>query len=349
MIPARLTPVTALFYAVLCFLLIGCSGGADSGNAPNTTTPEGPSAAKKKIKVLATVGMVADPVRQIGGDRVEVTQLMSAGVDPHLYQGNRDDVQAILDADVCFASGLMLEGRMNQTLQALSKRKPIFSVADLAVASGRLTALSAEAHPDPHLWMDVASWMVCAETIYDRLSEQDAEHSAEYHKRWNSYREELSQLHDYGLQCIGSIPEESRIMITSHDAFSYFGKAYGIEVLGVQGISTDSEAGLQRINSLVDLLVERSVAAVFVESSVPPKNIQALIDGAASRGKQIRIGGELFSDAMGAEGTYEGTYIGMMDHNITVITRALGGTAPEKGLNGRLAHTDTSAAPKSAQ
>ncbi len=146
----------------------------------------------------------------------------------------------------------------------------------------------------------------------------------------------MSRLHDYGVRSLASIPEQQRVLVTSHDAFNYFGRAYGLEVLGVQGISTDSEAGLQRINELVDLLVERKVSAVFVESSVPQKNILALIEGAKSRGHDVKIGGELFSDAMGAGGTYEGTYIGMLDHNFTLVTRALGGEAPEAGLNGKL-------------
>ena len=151
---------------------------------------------------------------------------------------------------------------------------------------------------------------------------------------------QLERLHAYGEKTIGSVPQGSRILVTSHDAFNYFGRAYGLEVLGVQGISTESEAGLQRINALVDLIVEQGVKAVFVESSVPRKNIEALVDGAASRGHVIGIGGELFSDAMGETGTYEGTYEGMLDHNITVVSRALGGEAPKNGLNGKLNESD---------
>ena len=151
-----------------------------------------------------------------------------------------------------------------------------------------------------------------------------------------SLKEQLQALHEYGLSSIASIPQSNRILVTSHDAFSYFGRAYGLEVVGVQGLSTESEAGLQRINELVDLLVERKVAAVFVESSVPQKNILALIDGAKSRGHDVKVGGELFSDAMGAEGSYEGTYVGMLDHNITTVARALGGSVPDGGLQGKL-------------
>jgi manganese/zinc/iron transport system substrate-binding protein len=191
-------------------------------------------------------------------------------------------------------------------------------------------------HPDPHVWMDVLAWSQCLDTIVDALSQQKPESADLFKTNAEQLRDSLHKLHEYGVASLGSIPQDRRVLVTSHDAFQYFGRAYGLEVLGVQGISTDSEAGLQRINELVDLLVERRVAAVFVESSVPQKNIMALIDGAKSRGHDLKVGGELFSDAMGSAGTYEGTYIGMLDHNFTLVTRALGGTAPEAGLNGKL-------------
>ncbi|MCA9013198.1 MAG: zinc ABC transporter substrate-binding protein, partial [Planctomycetaceae bacterium] len=180
------------------------------------------------------------------------------------------------------------------------------------------------------------AWASCVDVIVDSLSELDAQHADAFRANAALLREQLQALHEYGLSSIASIPQSNRILVTSHDAFSYFGRAYGLEVVGVQGLSTESEAGLQRINELVDLLVERKVSAVFVESSVPRKNILALIDGAKSRGHDVKVGGELYSDAMGAEGTYEGTYVGMLDHNITLVTRALGGTVPDGGLNGKL-------------
>jgi manganese/zinc/iron transport system substrate-binding protein len=169
------------------------------------------------------------------------------------------------------------------------------------------------------------------------LSEFDPTHAPQYKANAESYRRQLDELHQYGKRSLATVPRKKRVLITSHDAFNYFGRAYDLDVQGVQGISTESEAGLQRINELVDLIVDRGIQAVFVESSVPRKNVDAIVAGAQSRGHNVVIGGELFSDAMGETGSYEGTYLGMLDHNITLTTRALGGEAPEKGLRGQLA------------
>ena len=176
----------------------------------------------------------------------------------------------------------------------------------------------------------------CAAEIRDALIAADPANADAYHANAESFLAELETLSDYATQSLSTVPEAQRVLVTAHDAFNYFGRAYGFEVLGIQGISTDSEAGLSRIAELVDVLVERNVAAVFVESSVSDRNIRALIEGAAARGHAVQIGGELYSDAMGDPGTYEGTYLGMIDHNVTVITRALGGAAPERGMAGRL-------------
>ena len=178
--------------------------------------------------------------------------------------------------------------------------------------------------------------MQCVTVIADALAEFDPEHAETYRSNAGDYQNQLQALHQYAIDSLGSIPVERRVLVTSHDAFNYFGRAYGLEVLGIQGLSTESEAGLQRINRLVDLLVERKIAAVFVESSVPRKNIDSLVEGARAKGHDVIVGGELFSDAMGPEGTYEGTYIGMLDHNITTVARGLGGDAPQRGLHGSL-------------
>lgn len=174
----------------------------------------------------------------------------------------------------------------------------------------------------------------------EALSEFDPDHAGDYKANAQDYREQLAQLHEYGLKSLSSVPEESRVLITSHDAFNYFGRAYGLDVQGVQGISTESEAGLQRVNGLVDVIVSKGVRAVFVESSVSRKNIDALVEGARAKNHEISVGGQLFSDAMGQAGTYEGTYIGMLDHNITLVTRALGGDAPETGMRGKLSPSE---------
>jgi manganese/zinc/iron transport system substrate-binding protein len=311
--------------------LPGCSPSSSSSDASNSVADS-----NDIIDVVATVGMVADLVKGVGGDQVQVSPLMGPGVDPHLYKATRDDVQQIMAADVVFYSGLMLEGRLADTLEKIGTSKLVIAITKNLSADQLLTEHGAEGHPDPHVWMDVVAWSKCLDTIVDTLSQQKPEFADQFKSRADELRASLQKLHEYGVASIGSIPKERRVLVTSHDAFRYFGRAYGLEVLGVQGISTDSEAGLQRINELVDLLVERKVVAVFVESSVPQKNMMALIDGAKSRGHDVKVGGELFSDAMGAAGTYEGTYIGMLDHNITLVTHALGGTAPEAGLNGKL-------------
>lgn len=314
-------PLLGLIVAAACS---GC-------RSPAPTAP-----ASTALNVVATVGMVADIVRTIGGDRVQVTQLMGPGVDPHLYKPTRDDARKILTADLIVCSGLMLEGRMQDVLADVSQNRPVVVYTDPLPRDALLHPDGAEGHPDPHVWMDIAAWSECVSSVVDALSKADPEHAADFRTRAAALKSELTALHEYGLSCVASIPSDSRVLITSHDAFGYFGRAYGLDVIGIQGVSTESEAGLQRINELVDLLVDRKVSAVFVESSVPPKNIQALIDGAKSRQHDVRIGGELFSDAMGPDGTWEGTYLGMLDHNITTITRALGGTAPERGLSGKL-------------
>ncbi len=321
-----------LIAEVLCVTSLVIAGCGDAVNESPGIVSEN----SKPLRVVATVGMVADIVREIGGVRTDVAQLMGSGVDPHLYKATRDDVRQVIDAEIVFSGGLMLEGRLQDTLQEVGRSRPVVAVTSELPEDQLLRPEGSEGHPDPHVWMDVAAWASCADVVAAALSKADPAHATEFSERNSELRGRMQALHEYGITSISSIPQDHRVLVTSHDAFSYFGRAYGLEVVGVQGLSTESEAGLQRINELVDLLVERKLSAVFVESSVPPKNIQALIDGAKSRGHEVTIGGELFSDAMGSDGTYEGTYIGMLDHNITTVTRALGGTAPARGLSGKL-------------
>ncbi len=334
-----------LVHAVLA-LLLGCFVGCLSGceTSASLTRLNGPD--ESAIEVVATVGMVADLVRNVGGPHVRVIQLMGQGVDPHLYKVTRDDVRAIFAGDVIFYSGLMLEGKMTHTLRQMASRKPVIGVAE-GLPRGRLIGSDdsvghavADDHPDPHVWMDVSMWADCLEEIVETLSAWAPQHRDDFQLNAQRYRDELMALHQYGLESIKTIPPQRRWLITSHDAFSYFGRAYGLDVAGVQGLSTDSEAGLMRINQLVDAIVQRRIAAVFVESSVPRKSIEAVIDGARSRGHRVMIGGELYSDSGGPQHTYEGTYVGMMDHNFTLITRGLGGSAPAAGFQGRLSGHD---------
>lgn len=320
--------VAGLTVLAVLFGLIGCS---EQGNARAEGPPE-----SYPYNVVTTVGMVTDIVTHVAGERANVHGLIGSGVDPHLYYPTRSDVIALQNADVVFYAGLMLEGKLSGTLEKIGRVKPVFAVTEKIDPAYLLMPPGLEGHPDPHVWMDPLAWARCVEAVADALAQWDPAHAEEYRANAEAYVAACRELHQYGKRALATIPEHSRVLITSHDAFSYFGRAFGIRVLGVQGISTESEAGLQDINQLVDIIVARDVRAVFVETSVPARNIQALIDGARARGKTVRIGGELFSDAMGEPGTYEGTYIGMIDHNITTVTRALGGEAPPRGMQGKL-------------
>jgi manganese/zinc/iron transport system substrate-binding protein len=329
---------------LLGLMLLGfVAGCSDRETASNESRGAG-FHGEYPIRAIATVGMVADIVRNVGGKHVAVTQLMGAGVDPHLYKSTRDDVQAIMSGDIVFYSGLMLEGKMIDTLVRVSRTKPVYAVTEMIEEQSLLEPEDFAGHYDPHVWMDLSAWAKCVDAVAQALSEFDPSHASEYQANAETYRKQLLELYEYGRKSIATIPQKSRVLITSHDAFNYFGRAYGIEVQGVQGLSTESEAGLQRVNELVDLIVDKQVKAVFVESSVPRKNIEAIVSGARSRGHEVAIGGELFSDAMGEEGTYEGTYLGMLDHNITLTARALGGEAPQKGCFGKLTVREPSAA-----
>jgi len=291
---------------------------------------------KYPYKVGTTVGMIADIVKQVAGEKAQVTNIIGTGVDPHLFNPTRSDVAVLLRSNIVFYAGLLLEGQMTDILLKISRKRPVYAVTEL-LEDNYLIHDADTNHSDPHVWMDVRGWMKAVEVVAAALSEFDPANTAHYRKSAADYLARLEQLDAYARQVIGSIPTTQKIMVTAHDAFRYMGRAYGIEVMGIQGLSTESEAGLKDINRIVDTLVERKIPAVFVESSVSDKNVKALLEGANSRGQRVKIGGELFSDAMGKKGSYEGTYIGMIDHNSTTIARALGGQAPAGGLNGKLA------------
>ena len=289
-----------------------------------------------QITVVATTGMIADTARAIGGDHVDVRALMGPGVDPHAYRQTRSDIVAMTRADLVLWHGLYLEAQMEDFFEDLGRRRMVVPVAEAMPRNLLLAHEDYDNRFDPHVWMDPDLWRHVAAEIRDALAEVDPENAAFYLASAESFLTELDTVSAYAREALASVPDDSRVLLTAHDAFNYFGQAYGFEVLGIQGISTESEAGLVRIAELVDLLVARDIRAVFVESSVSDRNIRALIEGAAARGHEVRIGGELFSDAMGEPGSYEGTYIGMIDHNVTIITRSLGGNAPERGMSGQL-------------
>ncbi len=297
------------------------------------------SAAPKSYpyNITTTTGMITDIVRQVAGDHAKVRGIIGEGVDPHLYNPTRGDVAALLSADIVFYSGLMLEGKMADTLVKIARTgKPVYAVTESIDPSYLLEPHQFKGHPDPHVWMDPSAWQQAVNAVAKALSAFDAPNAAVYESNAIQYNAQLIKLNEYALKSISTIPQQRRVLITAHDAFNYFGRAFDIEVKGIQGISTESEAGLQDINHLIDFIVARKIQAVFVETSVSDKNVLALTEGAAARQHHVVVGGTLFSDAMGTPGTYEGTYIGMIDHNVTVITRALGGTVPLKGFQGKL-------------
>ncbi len=291
------------------------------------------------LSVVATTAHVGDLVRNVGGDRVRVANLLGEGVDPHSYRLTRSDTAQLMRADVVAYNGLLLEGKMTDALvRVASAGKTVFAVADALPEELLIAPPETEGNFDPHVWMDVRNWIAAAGVVRDRLTVRDPAGAAAYAANAARHVAELEALDAYARRVLAAIPEASRVLVTAHDAFNYLGRAYGLEVRGIQGISTESEAGLREIEALVHLLVARRVGAVFVESSVSDRNVRALVEGAAARGHKVVIGGELYSDALGAPGTYEGTYVGMIDHNVTTIARALGGEAPAAGRLGRLAH-----------
>lgn len=312
----------------LALLLPACSRENQGDSGAPTEYP---------FKVAATVGMVADIVRNVTGEKATVEGIIGEGVDPHLYKPTRNDVITLQQADVIFYNGLMLEGKMADVLVRVARDgKPVFAVTEEILDQGDYVITDDEDHFDPHVWMDVKGWMLAVEVVAQSLAEFDPENAAYYKENAADYRAQLEELDEYAAKVLGSIPENQRVLVTAHDAFGYLGRAYGLEVRGIQGLSTESEAGVRDIENLIDFLVERNIPSVFVETSVADKNVRALVEGARAKGHDLKIGGELFSDAMGQPGTYEGTYIGMIDHNVTAIARALGGDAPRKGMKGEL-------------
>jgi manganese/zinc/iron transport system substrate-binding protein len=297
----------------------------------------GTLAAAKQPVIVTTVGMITDIVKNVVGDDAEVVGLIGPGIDPHLYKPTRSDVERMLAADVIFYNGLLLEGKMTDSLvRAASGGKKVHAVTELLDEQFLLQLDDMEGHHDPHVWMDPSAWMKAVDVVRDKMIEFDPSNAADYRTRADAYAASLKALDDYATRVLTSVPESQRVLVTAHDAFNYFGRRFGYDVVGIQGISTESEAGVQDIEKLVTILVDRKVGAVFVESTVSERNIRALIDGATARGQTVIIGGTLFSDAMGEDGSYEGTYLGMIDHNVTTIARALGGSAPERGMQEKL-------------
>lgn len=278
------------------------------------------SAVAKPLNVVVTTGMIGDLVLNIGQKNVEMTALMGVGVDPHLYKATHGDLRRLQKADVIFYNGLHLEGKMQDVFEKLAHRKPVYAVTQ-NIEEHRLHRYG-KAH-DPHVWFDVALWHAAGQLVLEKLIEHDPQNEKRYRENAAQYFKQLAELDAWVKQQINQIPKQQRVLITAHDAFGYFGTAYDMEVRGLQGISTATEFGLHDIKALKELILARKIKAVFVESSVPKRFLESLVAGVNEVGQPLKIGGELYSDAMGLSGTPEGTYIGMVKHNVNVIVRAL--------------------------
>ena len=303
-------------YISLCLLVLLVGIGCDPKEQPDASVAG-------KYRVVTTIGMITDIVKSVGGDRVEVLGLMGPGVDPHLYQASARDVQKLYSARIIFYNGLHLESKMGDVLAKMSGNTKTVAVTDDVDRSLLLTPPEFEGQYDPHLWFDVTLWMKAVGRVRDVLSEFDPDNTLMYWSNAERYFAKLAELHEYVKAQVERVPSEQRVLVTAHDAFNYFGKAYGFEVRGLQGISTATEAGIADVQELATFIAERRIPAIFVESSVSSRSLEAVKASVKSKGFDVKIGGELFSDAMGNEGTPEGSYIGMVRHNIDTIVKAL--------------------------
>ena len=273
--------------------------------------------------VVATTGILYDAVINIGGDKVTTEVLMGPGVDPHLYKATQGDLSKLNAADLIIYNGIMLEGKMGEILQKLGRQKPTLAAAESIPDSLLIRHANYDDAMDPHVWFDVTRWKYVVKEIGAALAKLDTTHQAYYLTNQTSYLKRLDSLDHFVQQRIKEIPEKQRILVTAHDAFGYFGQAYGLRVEAVQGMSTVSDFGLKDIANLIDLIIANDIKAIFVETSVSEKSINAVITGCRDQGHEVTIGGNLFSDAMGDLNTYEGTYIGMFTTNINTIADAL--------------------------
>ncbi len=303
-------------YISLCLIVILVASGCDPKGQPDATPGD-------KLRVVTTIGMITDIVKNVGGARVEVTGMMGPGVDPHLYKPTPKDVQRLGSAHIIFYNGLHLESKVGDILAKMSGDTLAVAVTDDVDRNLLLTPPEYEGLYDPHLWFDVKLWMKAVAKVRDTLSEFDADNTLLYQSNAESYLAKLTELDEYVKSQAERVPSQQRVLVTAHDAFNYFGKAYGFEVRGLQGISTATEAGIADVQGLATFIAERRIPAIFVESSVSSRSLEAVKAAVKSKGFDVEIGGELFSDAMGNEGTPEGTYIGMVRHNIDTIARAL--------------------------
>ena len=294
-----------------------------AGLMASACAPPEPPEEEGRLSVVTTIGMIRDVVQNVGGEHVRVVGLMGPGVDPHLYKASEGDVRRLFRADVVFYGGLHLEARMGEVLEEMGGRTRVRAVSEVIPVEQRLAPPEFKGAYDPHVWFDVRLWAMTVDVVARTLSEADPAHARDFAANADRYRAQLADLDRYVREQALRVPVERRVLITAHDAFNYFGRAYGFQVRGLQGISTASEAGTADVQALAQFIATRRIPAIFVESSIPRRTIEAVQEAVAARGYDVRIGGSLFSDAMGNPGTDEGTYIGMVRHNIDTIVGAL--------------------------
>lgn len=296
-------------------VLVGCVPAAEGADDP-------------RLHVVATTGMVADAVQRIAGDRVQLYSLMGPGIDPHLYKATAGDVRAIAGADLILFNGLHLEAATGEVLAEMGRRTRTVAIGEAIPANRLITSAAFGGSHDPHVWFDVSLWSYAVRAAADALMEADSANASHYSREADEYLAELEVLHDWVREETARIPEERRVLVTAHDAFGYFGRAYGVQVEGLQGISTATEAGTADVQRLARLIAARGIPAVFVETSIPRRTIEAVRAAARALGADVKIGEPLYSDALGTAGTVEGTYVGMVRHNVRAIVNGL---APEVG------------------
>lgn len=298
---------------ILIFLLI-----ATAFSCKNAKNDNG------KLNIVTTTTLLTDLVTNIGGDKINVQGLMGSGVDPHLYKASAGDVTKLTNADLIFYGGLHLEGKLVEVFEKMgSQNIKTIAVSDALDPQTLIGSEYFASNYDPHIWFDVNNWELITSFVVKKLSEVDPENKETFEANGNDYLQKLKLLNENIKTIISSLPQDKRILVTAHDAFNYFGKAYGFEVVGLQGLSTATEAGVQDVQNLSNFIIEKKVKAIFVESSVPKRTIEALQAAVNSKDHQVEIGGTLYSDALGNAGTAEGTYIGMFTYNVNTIVNAL--------------------------
>jgi manganese/zinc/iron transport system substrate-binding protein len=313
---------TTLIIALVVAMFISISGCSQKEKKQGRAQ-DAASLADRTIEVVTTTTMITDLVENIGGERVNVQGLMGPGIDPHLYKASEGDVSRMSKADVIVYNGLHLEGKMGEIFEQMKQRTITLAVTEGVDESKLLSPPEFEGAHDPHIWFDVNLWQEAALHVKDALINIDPEHRELYERNTETYISKFQELHSYIESEVVKVPTEQRVIITAHDAFNYFGNAYGFDVRGLQGISTAAEAGTADVKGLAEFIVDRQIPAIFVETSVPERYIEALQEAVRSRGFDVQIGGSLYSDALGSPESTEGNYIGMVRYNVKTIVNAL--------------------------